>query len=846
MKSRDQIAGATHQVNAIHEAVDTACRHIAPTWPLDQSIAVNPYWGFIDYPIHKVGLDIESYSGSRLTMPRSFYRDRWKEGLLRSEHLQEALKRSESGISMMDLQDELDRESPSVPRVPVMTSIVDLRRDLVHGMSVSDFVTHNLSQHCAAYFDRCQSSWETPHKKGLYRSWLDHAAIDMSPRLLMGINNLRHHARSLPENPLAMIELSLHALPIPPQEWTNYFTALLMSINGWSSWCAFERWQANLAGKDDDQIIQLLAIRLAWEHFVFVHLLQSDEPLSWKHGWEKLREWREHSESHPSADWVFQEALEISFQSELCESLSYHLTSPDLHLRSLPAVQAVFCIDVRSEVFRRSLEACSDSIQTLGFAGFFGLPISYTPLGTSAERPQLPGLLAPKLRVSESTGSERSDQRTINKRQRSLHLKLVWKDFRSSANSMFTFVESCGLFYAASLLKSTLRRPNLNIRVKDVDPHRHKALRPCISRSSGHDQSSVDNLCDLVAAILTSMSLTTSFARLVLLVGHGSQTANNPHAAGLNCGACGGQTGEVNARVFAGLLNDPAIRTGLGARGITIPATTHVLAALHNTTTDEIELFDTDSLPHSHASDLEHLQAWLKHAGDLARTERAASLGIHANKAPAEQTLLSQFQLRSRDWSQVRPEWGLANNAAFLIAPRTRSRGLDLHGRVFLHEYQSASDPKGSVLESIMTAPMLVTNWINMQYYASTVDNRQYGSGNKVLHNVVGGRLGVFEGNGGDLRIGLPLQSLHDGRTLRHTPLRLSVFIEARQSAISDIILKHEVVRRLVHNGWVHIFHITPQSETISRYRNGIWEPIQLNAFTAAEQCTEATTETYA
>ncbi len=127
-----------------------------------------------------------------------------------------------------------------------------------------------------------------------------------------------------------------------------------------------------------------------------------------------------------------------------------------------------------------------------------------------------------------------------------------------------------------------------------------------------------------------------------------------------------------------------------------------------------------------------------------------------------------------------------------------------------------------------MTAPLLVTNWINMQYYASTVDNRLYGSGNKVLHNVVGGRLGVFEGNGGDLRIGLPLQSLHDGESLRHTPLRLSVFIEAPQSVIGAIIGKHEVVRNLIHNGWVHLLRITPASDVVSRYQRGIWEPVSV------------------
>lgn len=846
MKTLDQEVEPPSHTNALRTAVETACARIAPTWPLDQLIAVNPYWGFIDDAIHNVAFSIESYSGSRMVMSRNFYREQWKAGALRMEHLREALQRSGLCISMTDLLDDLERESPSVPRIPLLTSIADSQRDLLHGMSISDFVTHNVSQHCASYFDHCQSSWETQHKTNLYQSWLHHARTDMSPWLLMGIHNVRHHARSLPDEPLALIEEALHTLPVQQQEWANYLTSLLMSINGWASWCAFERWQARLCQEDDDHIVQLLAIRLAWEHFAFVHLLRSEEPPAWKSEWAKVLEWREYAESQLSIDWVFQEALEFSYQRELCQSVKNRLSGSHLNFQGAPAVQAVFCIDVRSEVFRRALEACSDSIQTLGFAGFFGLPISYTPLGTNAERPQLPGLLAPKLRVSHSTGSEEIDEQTINERQQSLRFKSIWKDFRSSATSTFTFVESCGLFYAISLLTSTLHRPNRKVEKAGTDPGQRASLRPCLTHSNGHDLPSVESLCDLVAGILTNMSLTAGFARIVLLTGHGSQTVNNPHAAGLDCGACGGHAGEINARVLAGLLNDPAIRAGLLTRGIVIPTTTHVLAALHNTTTDEVTIFDTDLLAPSHASDLKRLKDWLQQAGHLARSERADSLGIKGHQAASAKGLLNQFQTRSHDWSQVRPEWGLANNAAFLIAPRTRSRGVKLHGRVFLHEYQSGSDPDGSVLEAILTAPMLVTNWINMQYYASTVDNRLYGSGNKVLHNVVGGRLGVFEGNGGDLRIGLPLQSLHDGHTLRHTPLRLSVFIEAPQGSIGAILLKHQVVSDLVHNAWIHLFQITPGSQTISRYRDGIWEPMEPNNLKAAEEGTAVTGEAYA
>jgi len=181
---------------------------------------------------------------------------------------------------------------------------------------------------------------------------------------------------------------------------------------------------------------------------------------------------------------------------------------------------------------------------------------------------------------------------------------------------------------------------------------------------------------------------------------------------------------------------------------------------------------------------------------------------------------------RSKDWSQVRPEWGLANNACFIVAPRSRTRGLDLKGRSFLHDYDWVKDDGFGILELIMTAPMVVTNWINMQYNASVTDNLKYGSGNKVLHNVVGGNLGVFEGNGGDLRIGLSLQSVHDGKRWMHQPLRLSVYIDAPQNEISAILERHKTVSDLVNNDWLFLFHWDRVSGDISRYAGGDWLPV--------------------
>ena len=254
-----------------------------------------------------------------------------------------------------------------------------------------------------------------------------------------------------------------------------------------------------------------------------------------------------------------------------------------------------------------------------------------------------------------------------------------------------------------------------------------------------------------------------------------------------------------------------------------MPESTRFVAALHQTTTDEIELFELGELPADHQGELELLRAWLTEAGDRTRTERARLLGLEPNLGPAE--LRQSLHARSADWAQVRAEWGLANNAAFIVAPREHCQHLNLEGRSFLHEYRHQEDEGYGVLELIMTAPMVVTHWINLQYYASTVDNLRYGSGDKVLHNVVGGHLGVFEGNGGDLRIGLPMQSVHDGAKWVHTPLRLSVFIEAPRPAIMQVLEKHAHVRALVTNGWLSLFQLDEQEGAVYELNDGRWRP---------------------
>jgi uncharacterized protein YbcC (UPF0753/DUF2309 family) len=225
----------------------------------------------------------------------------------------------------------------------------------------------------------------------------------------------------------------------------------------------------------------------------------------------------------------------------------------------------------------------------------------------------------------------------------------------------------------------------------------------------------------------------------------------------------------------------------------------------------------------THADDLAELRAAFARSSRRNRRARAETLGV---EVPNDRALAESLRARGRDWSEVRPEWGLARNAAFIAAPRARTRRIDLQGRAFLHEYDWQRDTEFAVLELILTAPMVVANWINMQYYGSTVDPERFGSGDKTLHNVVGGTLGVYEGAGGDLRIGLAKQSVHDGTDWVHEPLRLSVYIEAPASAIDDIIARQPTVKALVENEWLFLHRIDSTDSGVHLRRPDGWEEV--------------------
>lgn len=369
--------------------------------------------------------------------------------------------------------------------------------------------------------------------------------------------------------------------------------------------------------------------------------------------------------------------------------------------------------------------------------------------------------------------------------------------------SAFGYVEGSGLFYGFSLIGRTLA-PGFLYRFNNKNVPEHETIcEPDLKHACGKNDAELHiPLSEKIAIVKSGFDLMgwKKFAPIVVFAGHGSHSANNAFGSSLDCGACAASPGRHNARMLAKLANMPDVKQALAQNhNIHIPADTIFIGAEHNTTTDEILLFDAE-VPTSHKKLVDNLKLNLLEAQKTATQER---LGVNTNSV----NLANQ---KANDWGDTRPEWGLAKNAGFIVGPRTLTKNNNLDGRCFLHSYNWEKDTEGKALEGIMQGPMVVTQWINNHYYFTTVDNNNFGSGSKITHNVTG-KFGVVQGNGGDLKMGLPLQSLMETDTdMYHQPLRLSVVIQAPVNRVSDILVRNEHLKNLLDNEWIYLIVMDP------------------------------------
>ncbi|WP_294331819.1 DUF2309 domain-containing protein [uncultured Sphingomonas sp.] len=776
-------------VGLLLDAAEQAARGIPPLWPLATSVAVNPFLGHTGRSLARASAWLARSGGAKATMPRSWYRARIAESAIYEADLYTAwtatpaAERPDRFETFLMTIGEDDAEAAVHPTIAELAAVSG-------GVDWPSVVADQIGGWAGSYFDAGQALWAAPQQGGAFASWRQQAILDRTPEIF-GLAGFRAFVADAPETASDTIAVCAARLGLRAEAAARYFERLLMSLGGWAQFARYRRFQAELASGADDTLVELLAVRLLW-----------DVALWELRGADLRRRWALAGQDYATParpdrdaciDAILQHAAEIAEQRRLADRL---------HAPLAPAAEAVapladmaFCIDVRSEPLRAAIERAAPGIRTRGFAGFFGVGTAHRPHAACDGEARLPVLLRPGL-----TSDDGGDPHLEALDHANARGDRAWGRFKQAAVSSFAFVESAGFVYGAKLLKGALGL---------VAPKQAKGkprFNPPLPQKDA---------VDAAERILRAMSLTSDFAPLLILVGHGAGVTNNLHASALQCGACGGHAGDVNARLLAGLLNDPVVRKGLAGRGIELPAETVVIGGLHDTTSDRIHLFTGDvAVPAALLSPVEQA---------LARASVEAAIARAARLPRAEGA--KQIAARGRDWAEVRPEWGLAGCSAFIAAPRARTAGRSLGGRAFLHDYDWRADADLSVLELILTAPVVVASWISLQYYGSSVAPEVFGAGNKLLHNAVGG-IGVLEGNGGMLRGGLPLQSVHDGTRLVHDPLRLTVVVEAPTEAIDTILARQDGVRALFDNHWLHLLAIDEAGRIASRYAGGLnWVP---------------------
>ncbi|MEM8798871.1 MAG: DUF2309 domain-containing protein [Pseudomonadota bacterium] len=789
------------------ELAKTVGDRIPPLWPLENFVAVNPYQGLADLAPVEAGNVLASAVGARLSFDRKDYAEMLRDERLRHGDISQALAEMSdflpNPITLDTVLKAVNETSIQIPEVP---TVARLATELA-GRDWCQVTQDQLSAWAAGYFDVGQAAWPSPWRDlPLFQAWKAETAEDRNLDIL-GLASLRRDLAHIPTDPKEAVEQALARLAVPENDREDYALSLLSVIGGWAGHYRYLGWSDALAGGPGSDMLPLLAVCLTWESMLLEHLAVQGLADQWRNRWfrHEMQGAVSETQTNLAIDLVLHRAFELSWRNEIVERLNTH--TPPVADQTRADVQAAFCIDVRSEPLRRALESQNEKIETLGFAGFFGIAIDYLEAGREKAQIRGPVLITPPFSVEESHDRARLRQ------FRALYRK-GYKAFAQGAVSCFGFVETVGPTYLGGLLTRSIAR------LRGQKP-RPGGLRYNPSETGGID---LKTQIDTAEAIISSLGLRDRLAPIVMLAGHGSTSANNPYASGLDCGACGGHDGGVNARLATQILNDPDVRKGLAERGLQVPDDTYFLPALHDTCRDEVAFLDQEYAPSTHRQKLENLRGELVKAGLQVRLERSAR---HAGSDEAD------LIRRSQDWAEVRPEWGLAGCSAFIAAPRHRTRGLDLGGKTFLHGYVADQDPDRGLLNLIMTAPLIVASWINLQYFASSIDPVKYGSGNKTLHNVVG-QIGVLEGAAGDLRSGLPWQSVHDGEALAHEPRRLTAIIEAPRDPMNKVIEGHDHLRDLLDNGWMHLLAMDESGKVSHRYAGNLqWVALEDTALTA-------------
>ncbi len=739
----------------------------------------------------------------------------------------------------------------------------------------ADAPVHNLLiRFCEVFLDQGLAAWPLPHREdGFYRAF---CALYRRPggppdRWMRGLAEELGRLQDQGISPLESIRESLEVLGVAAGQCEPFLSATFLALRGWGGMVAQieARGDRVVRPVPRGSLIEFLAIRLLLDRFALAYTAR--EALGFTGPLPMLRSlaayWPPSVEQraflafqlaqvaglppdllyHLSPDqWaaimreieafstlerrrIFHLAYERRFRTQALDAIALHARKP-APTPQQPRFQAVFCLDEREESFRRHLEELAPESETFGAAGFFSVAIYYRGAADAHFTALCPVVIRPQHWVTEEVGDLEGPEHRRRARTRrvlgtaSHRFHVGTRTFAMGA----LLTGAVGVLASFPLVARILfprltarfrRRIDRIVQTPTFTRLRLERVEPEPGPEPGHIGYTIAEMIDVAERLLREIGLTSRFARLLLLHGHGSNSQNNPHNSAYNCGACGGARGGPNARALAQILNDPRVREGLTLRGLVIPADTVVVGGYHNTCDDSVAFFDTDRIPETHLAEFDRARTLIEQACERNAHERcrrfySAPLTITFKEAR------EHVEGRSEDLAQTRPELGHATNAITIVGRREWSRGLFLDRRAFLASYDpTQDDDEHAILNRVLSAVFPVCSGINLEYYFSNVDNPGWGAGTKLPHNIAS-LLGVMDGYMSDLRTGLPWQMVEI-----HEPLRSLFVIETTAEAMTRIMASNPGIGRLCRNAWILLILIHPETREISVFEEGDFYP---------------------
>lgn len=722
---------------------------------------------------------------------------------------------------------------------------------------------------CSVFLDQGAAYWPMPNReKGLYASarTLFAGRGGVFPKYLVGLDDEFRRQQRLSFSAAEAVLDSLEHLSVQEADWPESLQAELLALPGWAGLMHRLEEEPALAPHKTlpCSLMDFLAVRLTMSRVAsqrgVADSIPEESPLKTQErrrlsrtarvydaarvlrlsaqGVNRLAdsEWAAFaSEVKAFNGWerrrVLQLAYERAHEREILRGLASHRRYGGLFEPcGRPSAQVFFCIDEREESLRRALEEADPRVETYSAAGHYGIAVDYKGIDDRHSAAFGPVVVKPQHAVVEQPKAEDHALLESRRARRKVLGLLMRNSFVSSKTLVRGWLSTAllGLLSAVPLIGHLLA-PRRYARLRDwlnrmflPEPRTELTLM----RNTAQSQVAAEGLlmgfapdekAERVASVLRPAGLVSGFARLVLVLGHGSTSLNNPHDSAHDCGACGGRPGGPNARLFSAMANRPEVRLRLRRDGIDIPADTWFVGGYHDTCSDDVEIFDPEAVPATHRADLESICKSLEEARGEDARERARRFESCPQDATAEQAL-RHVEERSEHLAQPRPEYGHCTNAVCIVGRRSLTRGLFLDRRAFLVSYDASQDPEDRSLAELLASAVPVCAGISLEYYFSFVDNDRYGCGTKLPHNVTS-LVGVMDGHASDLRTGLPWEMVEI-----HEPVRILFVIETTPERLQKVLDASASLKRLADNRWIRLATIDPSTGRVHMRRDGGFE----------------------